>query len=426
MRSEIGSRKRQRGAVAIMVGFMIVALIGFLGIVIDLGHLYVRKTELQNAADAAALAGARQLDRTAAGIGAAAAKAIATAATNASDLGQTPVAISNAQIRFGPTRDGGWSDVATAQGSPATMNFIKVDTSGIAQGTRSTWFMPVLRILNLPNPAALDSTTTNGVAVAGAPVCDGLPIFICPPVGGPFVPGKSYLLPDKPSVVGYFDPVAPGAPNLIPPGASEMSDVVCAGKMSCIGAGTYTSRTQAAFGKMAQAFNTRFGEYQGSFKNSAERCRPDSNVKEYLPADATWMTTPPADQLGVYWSAVRPPVLPGVPPVNGNYPSAASGGGTPYSQTAGNYYSPPTGYENAEEAGRRTITVAIADPAACDINGIKAAFQGSGKSVPITSFGRFFMPVKAVGTGGNKGIYVEYIETIQQLKASAPDLKLYR
>ncbi|MFZ2855489.1 MAG: pilus assembly protein TadG-related protein, partial [Rhodocyclaceae bacterium] len=198
-----------------MVGLTIVVLIGFLGIVIDLGHLYVRKTELQNAADAAALAGARQLDGTETGIGAAAAKAIATAAANASDLGQTPVAISNAQISFGPTPDGGWSDVATAQGSPATMNFIKVDTAGIAQGTRPTWFMPVLN-------AALASTTTNGVAVAGAPLCDGLPIFICPPAAG-FKPGQTYFFASTPSVVGYFDPVPSGAPPLIPPGASEMS-----------------------------------------------------------------------------------------------------------------------------------------------------------------------------------------------------------
>lgn len=422
MRPGIASRKRQRGAVAIVVGLTIAALIGFLGIVIDLGHLYVRKTELQNAADAAALAGARQLDGTAAGIGAAAAAAIATAAANASDLGQTPVAIGNEQIRFGPTSGGGWSDVATAQGSPATMTFIKVDTAGIAQGTRSTWFMPVL------NPAQA-STTTNGVAVAGAPVCDGLPIFVCPPAGGgPFIQGQSYHFLEDPSVVGYFDPSPPGSPSLIPPGVHEMSDIICAGKMSCIGAGTYSSRTQAGFGRMASAFNTRFGDFKGSFKDSAAACRPDTNVKPYPFAAATWMESPPTSQDGVnglHWSAFRPPALPGVPAVNGSYPSAASGGGTPYSQTTPAFYSPPTGYEDFEQAGRRIITVAIADPAVCN-NGIIIVPPNT--DFPIAGFGRFFMqiPYQGTGPGSGKGLYVEYLDTIQQLKASAPDLKLYR
>ena len=335
MQFSSGSRQKQRGAVAIMVGFLLVALIGLLGIVIDLGHLYVRKTELQNAADAAALAGVRALNGAAAGIDTAVTNAITMAAANASDLGKTPVTITAAQIRFSKASpDGPWVDAATARADPAQYTFIKVDTSGIAQETRPTWFMPVL------NPA-LATTTANGVAVAGAPVCDGLPVFICPPVGG-FTPGKSYFFADKPGGaigpgnIGYFDPSPPGAASLIPPGASEMSDIVCLGKVSCIGAGTYSSRTQAAFGKMAQAYNTRFGEFKGSFKDSAESCRPDANVKEYLCnsgstcAKENWMTPLPTQQSGGYWSAVRPPALPGVPPVNGNYPSSASGGGTPY------------------------------------------------------------------------------------------------
>ncbi|MFD2270630.1 pilus assembly protein TadG-related protein [Undibacterium arcticum] len=46
-----------------------------MGFALDLGRLYVVRTELQNAADAAALAGAKDLDQTQAGVN----KAVATA-----------------------------------------------------------------------------------------------------------------------------------------------------------------------------------------------------------------------------------------------------------------------------------------------------------------------------------------------------------
>jgi Flp pilus assembly protein TadG len=55
------SLKNQTGAVAIMVALLLIVFIGFAALAIDLGHLYVVRNELQNAADAGALAGARFL-----------------------------------------------------------------------------------------------------------------------------------------------------------------------------------------------------------------------------------------------------------------------------------------------------------------------------------------------------------------------------
>src|SRR5574340_985797 len=56
--------KRQRGAVAVVVGIAIFVLVGMIGLALDLGQMFVNKTELQNAADACALATARELDGT--------------------------------------------------------------------------------------------------------------------------------------------------------------------------------------------------------------------------------------------------------------------------------------------------------------------------------------------------------------------------
>lgn len=52
---------RQRGAVAIIVGLSLAVMIGFVGLALDLGKLYVTRSELQNSADACALSAARDL-----------------------------------------------------------------------------------------------------------------------------------------------------------------------------------------------------------------------------------------------------------------------------------------------------------------------------------------------------------------------------
>lgn len=56
--------RAQQGAVALMFALSLVALLGFTGLALDGGRLYVVKAELQNAADACALAAAQQLPAT--------------------------------------------------------------------------------------------------------------------------------------------------------------------------------------------------------------------------------------------------------------------------------------------------------------------------------------------------------------------------
>ena len=53
--------KDSRGAVAAITIILMVAFFALLAIVIDLGHLMLVRSQLQNAADAGALAGARAL-----------------------------------------------------------------------------------------------------------------------------------------------------------------------------------------------------------------------------------------------------------------------------------------------------------------------------------------------------------------------------
>ena len=55
------NHKRQRGAVAVLIGILSIVLVGFAALAIDVGYLMTTRNELQNVADAAALAAARQL-----------------------------------------------------------------------------------------------------------------------------------------------------------------------------------------------------------------------------------------------------------------------------------------------------------------------------------------------------------------------------
>ncbi|MFN2623485.1 MAG: pilus assembly protein TadG-related protein, partial [Chthoniobacterales bacterium] len=55
-------RKGERGSVLAVCAFGMLALVLALGLCVDVSHWYVVKAELQNAADASALAGASALN----------------------------------------------------------------------------------------------------------------------------------------------------------------------------------------------------------------------------------------------------------------------------------------------------------------------------------------------------------------------------
>ena len=55
--------KNQKGATIVLVAISLVALVGFAALAIDVGYIYAARNELQNVADASALAAARRLGR---------------------------------------------------------------------------------------------------------------------------------------------------------------------------------------------------------------------------------------------------------------------------------------------------------------------------------------------------------------------------
>jgi Flp pilus assembly protein TadG len=99
----------QRGVTAIVVGLCLFSLVGFGALAVDIGHLCVAHNELQNAADAGALAGARFLyndDGTAVNTGA---NQIARDAATANKSEQNPVEVNWTGGNAGDAQRGHWS-----------------------------------------------------------------------------------------------------------------------------------------------------------------------------------------------------------------------------------------------------------------------------------------------------------------------------
>lgn len=63
----VASFRKQRGVSAVLVGLILAVLVGFGALALDIGYLFVSRGKLQNAADAAALAGANTIGRAAGG-----------------------------------------------------------------------------------------------------------------------------------------------------------------------------------------------------------------------------------------------------------------------------------------------------------------------------------------------------------------------
>lgn len=164
------------GAIAIMTPFVLIVMLAMFAVALDLSRSYNRKTELQNLADATALAAAANLDGTPAGID----RAITAAGQNSGYnylYNTAPISWSSSALKFGTDSNGGaggWVDGATAKTNASKIFFARVDTSALdpTYGQVDNYLMPILS-------PALATTTVSASAVAGRDSLNVLPLAIC-------------------------------------------------------------------------------------------------------------------------------------------------------------------------------------------------------------------------------------------------------
>jgi Flp pilus assembly protein TadG len=131
-------RAGDRGATALFVVFSLVVLGGFLALALNVGHMLAVRGEIQNATDSAALAGAQDLNATAAGIDPALASAVLYANQHKTDVG-IAMGVTPADVVVGswnPTT--GVFTSYTVANAKASANVAKINAVQVSAGRQLT------------------------------------------------------------------------------------------------------------------------------------------------------------------------------------------------------------------------------------------------------------------------------------------------
>jgi hypothetical protein len=273
--------RRCGGAVSIAVALSTVVLVGLAGVVVDLGRLFVMKTELQNAADACALAAAQELDGNAGALTRAENAGISVGTRNAVNFQSHSIAVGASDISFALALSSGAGDnsnyATQAAGAPANARYARclLQMGGVA--------MSLASILGV----GAQSVATQAVAtLAPAQSACAVPLGMCAAGAAPsfgMVPGQWYsgFFGAGGGVTGNFNWL-----DFSPPGggASELAALLTGPGVCNTAVNSPVGQTGALGNAAARAWNSRFGLYQGGGGNpSLATAPPDFTGFAYTP-----------------------------------------------------------------------------------------------------------------------------------------------
>jgi len=257
------ARRGERGVVAIIVALTLAVLIGFAGLALDLGKLYTAKSELSNAADACALAAARDLTK-AVSLATPEAAGISVGGKNRVLLqSENVVLTTNSNVTFSKQFTGPY--LTKDQFSAADVPSIGFVRCTVNRATVSNWFMQVIS-------ATLGTSAVAATAVASTTQSQttcALPVSVCqPPAATPYTVGQwlASKVGSNNQLTGNFMWVkyynSDGSLMTVPEikalltGAGQCSLPTGGGKFGA------TGNIQSMDGP----WNTRFGIYQNPYK----------------------------------------------------------------------------------------------------------------------------------------------------------------
>jgi Flp pilus assembly protein TadG len=275
MKNRAVTRKRERGSILATSAIGMLSILLAVGLGVDISRFYLAKTELQNAADAAALAAVSALNTSPLGVTKATDRAVA--AMNNYDFNKTGVTFPRSNVLFAVNLDGPYMSEGAAQAQAANIRFVQVTTPNSNVGV--SFAAPVLG-----NTKALTATATAGFSVPLNMFCNFLPVSVID-YGTPISPGNLYTF--RADTGGS---VTPGNYQILAVAGSGGKDVrvgLAAGVDKCAAPGeVYQVDTKPGLtaGAVRQGLNTRFDDYQTSQVNPDDM-PPDTNIKEQITYD---------------------------------------------------------------------------------------------------------------------------------------------
>lgn len=261
------SRKRERGSILAVSAIGMLTLLLAVGLGVDISRLYLAKTELQNAADASALAAASALNGAPEGITEAANRAVQ--AMNKYDFNKTGVSFPRTNVLFAVNLDDDpYMSEASAFAAPANIRFVQVTTAPSAVGVS---FAKTV----LGDSKDLTATATAGLSVPLNEICGYIPAFVMDFPSTPIAPGNLYTFR-----LDSGEHISPGNYQLLSPlgpGGSDTRTGMANGVNVCNQPGDEVqTKTGMTAGDVRQGINTRFDIYQGPVDPVVSP--PDSNV----------------------------------------------------------------------------------------------------------------------------------------------------
>ncbi|KDB09558.1 hypothetical protein LIG30_1298 [Burkholderia sp. lig30] len=253
---------RQRGVVSIIVALTLAVLIGFVGLALDLGKLYVARSELQNSADACALAAARDLTGAIANLSVSEAAGITAGHLNYAMFQRSAVQLlTDSNVTYSDSLSNPFV-TKSAVSSPSSIKYAKCTTSVT---NIANWFMQVLNFMPGVSIANAAVSATAVATVGAAQTTCAIPVFLCQKSGG-HTPGEwlSALGNTTSWGSGNFGWAALDGSNSNSEVTNELTGNYCS--LPATGAQIGSPGQKAA---SADAWNTRFGIYGHGFKAPA-------------------------------------------------------------------------------------------------------------------------------------------------------------
>jgi Flp pilus assembly protein TadG len=271
---QVVTRKQERGSILATSAIGMLSILLAVGLGVDISRFYLVKTELQNGADAAALAAVSALNGADRGINDAVKMATETVVNNY-DFNKTGITI--ATIEFSQSLDSGYAPAGDVLGHADKIRFVKVTT---APSPVSVSFAASV----LGSSKNLSATATAGYSAPLCDICNFLPIAVID-YGTPIVPPNTYTFRAQSGSM-----VSPGNYQILSLAGAGGADArvgLAAGVDACAGPGAVynvDTKTGVTAGAVKQGINTRFDDYQTSQVNPYDM-PPDKNIQENINYD---------------------------------------------------------------------------------------------------------------------------------------------